>query len=317
MSAPMFRRLLQRAGLLLALCLAVSTPALAAHPALWTARDTDTTVYLFGTVHLMPDDADWHFPALDRALDDSKVLYVEVANTNKALMTALTLQYGIDFDHPLSDKLDPAENALLKQAAQQTALPGGLATLQRMKPWLAALTISVAPLLKAGLDPEHGVDKLLEARMEKAGKPVEGLETAKQQILFLADLPEPVQLDYLRSTLHDYSHALTQLRNIIEAWKQGDVAALAKNSIDKMADKSPTLYRRLLVTRNRTWAHKIAAMMGATTGTIFIAVGAGHLAGPDSVQVQLRKLGIATTRVHDASPARNIPNKASPSHTTP
>jgi uncharacterized protein YbaP (TraB family) len=57
----------------------------------------------------------------------------------------------------------------------------------------------------------------------------------------------------------------------------------------------PKLYQRLLVQRNQVWATKIAAML-QQPGTVFIAVGAAHLAGPDSVQVQLRKLGISAQR---------------------
>jgi uncharacterized protein YbaP (TraB family) len=50
------------------------------------------------------------------------------------------------------------------------------------------------------------------------------------------------------------------------------------------------------VQRNQTWAGKIIAML-QQPGTIFIAVGAGHLAGPDSVQAQLQSRGITVEQV--------------------
>jgi hypothetical protein len=190
----------QCAALLLALTLA--TPALA-HPALWAVKDADTTVYLFGTVHLLPQDTDWHFPGLDKALADSQVLYVEITDDDQANMTALVLRYGMDMAHPLSGLLTPFDRDRLERAARLADVPGGIAALNLMRPWLAALTLTVAPLTKAGLDPAEGVDKQLRAAMTNAGKPVRGLETAEQQIRFLADLPQAMQLAMLRSTLRD------------------------------------------------------------------------------------------------------------------
>jgi len=35
----------------------------------------------------------------------------------------------------------------------------------------------------------------------------------------------------------------------------------------------------------------------AKPGTVFVAVGAGHLAGPDSVQAQLARLGVKAQRI--------------------
>lgn len=289
----------RRACLAALCCLLFCSTSLAAHPALWVAKDADTTIYLFGTVHLLPGDIDWHFPALDKALDDSQSLHVEVANTQtgRKIMQPLLLRYGLDTSHPLSGKLSDSENTLLAKAANQAGLPGGTTTLQPMKPWLAALTLSVAPLLKAGMDPERGVDKLLQARMSKAGKPVHSLETAETQIRALAELPESVQLALLRSTLHDFAQAETRLKAIVDAWQKGDTASIATLLAEQMKKQSGQLYQKLLVERNKQWAHEIADLMKDKPGTFFIAVGAAHLTGPDSVQVQLQQLDIATKLV--------------------
>ena len=280
-------------ALLLALVLA--TPALA-HPALWAVKDADTTIYLFGTVHLLPQDTDWHFPGLDKALADSQVLYVEITDDDQANMTALVLRYGMDMAHPLSGLLTPFDRDRLERAARLADVPGGIAALNLMRPWLAALTLTVAPLTKAGLDPAEGVDRQLRAAMTKAGKPVRGLETAEQQIRFLADLPQAMQLAMLRSTLRDTDRATVDLNAIIEAWKAGDEAALARLENDLMRRETPELYQRLLVERNEAWAKRIAGML-QQPGTLFIAVGAAHLAGPDSVQAQLARDGIGVQRL--------------------
>ena len=266
-----------------------------AQPALWVVRNAHATVYLFGTVHLLPDDTDWHYPALDKALAASDSLTIELTDDDAATMQALVLQYGLDPTHPLSDKLSTAENASLAQAAQTAGVLGGVQTLQIMRPWLAALTLAVAPLMKAGLDPEHGVDKLLKTQILASGKPVNGLETSEQQIRFLADLPPDVELSFLRSTLHDIDKGPAELTELISAWKNGDIATIARIEDEDVRTQAPELYQRLLVQRNQAWAGKIAAML-QQPGTVFIAVGAGHLAGPDSVQVQLHKLGVNAVR---------------------
>jgi uncharacterized protein YbaP (TraB family) len=278
-------------------CLALLLPVAAmARPALWVLKDADTTIYLFGTVHLLPHDTDWHFAELDQALDDSQMLYVEIVDDDQANMTALVLRYGIDAAHPLSSRLTEFDRGRLDRAARLAGVPGGVVALDVMRPWLAALTLTVAPLTKAGLDPAEGVDRQLRAAMEKAGKPVHGLETAEQQIRFLADMPQAMQLAMLRSTLRDTDRASVDLKAIIEAWKGGDEAALARLENDLMRREEPQLYQRLLVERNATWARRITGML-QRPGTVFIAVGAAHLAGPDSVQAQLARDGISAKRL--------------------
>lgn len=272
-------------------------PAMAtAHPALWAVKHADTTIYLFGTVHLLPNDTAWRYPALDKALADSRTLYIELTDDDQANMAGLVLNYGLDPEHPLSGVLDPAELLQLKTAATLAGVPGGMQTLNMMRPWLAALTLATAPLLKAGLDPQHGVDKQLKAQMLAAGKPVLGLETAEQQIRFLADMPEPTQLAFLQSALKDIEKGPAVLTELIDAWKAGDTKRIARIEDQDMRRESPALYQRLLVQRNQTWAAKIGDLLRHQPGTIFIAVGAAHLAGPDSVQAQLHKLGFEAVR---------------------
>ncbi|MGH8216485.1 MAG: TraB/GumN family protein, partial [Rhodanobacteraceae bacterium] len=170
-------------------------------------------------------------------------------------------------------------------------------TLNAMQPWLAALTISVAPIVKAGYDPKSGADKQLERAFAAAGKPVGAFETAEQQIRFFADLSPSLQLDLLHNALDDYAKGPAQIETLIRGWEAGDVAAIAAAINGDMRGHYPELYKVLLVDRNRNWAKQVEGLL-KQPGTVFVAVGAGHLAGPDSVQVQLRKLGIATERVH-------------------
>jgi len=287
---------LQRFCIALAFALIASTPALA-DPALWVVKGATATVYLFGTVHILPKDAKWHYPALEKALADSGTLYMEEDDDDPVGMQMLVLQYGMDLQHPLSEQLDDTDRARLEAAAKAIAFPGGATTLNAMKPWLAALTITVAPIVKAGYDPKSGADKQLQRAFKAAGKTIDAFETAEQQIQYFANLPSTLQLDLLRNVLDDYAKGPAQIKALIRAWQAGDVDAIATNVNGSMRKQYPDLYEVLLVDRNGHFAKRIETLLKGH-GTIFVAIGAGHLAGPDSVQAQLAKLGIDTERVH-------------------
>ncbi|EIL94000.1 TraB/GumN family protein [Rhodanobacter spathiphylli] len=287
------KRLLARCAIALLLL-----PASAiADPALWVVKDADTTIYLFGTVHLMPKDADWRYPALEHALADSQTLYIELTDDNPANIAGLVMRLGMDTTHPLTSQLSESEAQRLRTLADKAGVPGGMQTLNIMRPWLAALTLSLMPLKNAGLDPEHGVDKQLKAQMIAAHKPVIGLETAEQQIRLLADMPRAMELGLLRSSMRDADQGMAKLQQMIAAWKAGDPDTIDRVSTAEMRAKEPKLYQSMLVQRNEAWATKIATLL-QQPGTVFIALGAAHLAGPDSVQVQLRQMNLPTEQVH-------------------
>lgn len=267
-----------------------------ADPALWVTKTPTATVYLFGTIHVLPKDITWRYAALDAAIAASGKLYVEEDDDDPAGMQALMLQYGMDAGHPLSARLDAADRARLDAAASAAGVPGGSAALDVMRPWLAALTIAVAPIVKAGFDPASGADKRLEREFKAAGKPVGAFETAGQQIRLLADLAPALQMDLLHSALDDYAKGPAQVQALIDAWQAGNVTALDVAVNGDLQAHYPALYRVLLVDRNHDFARQIAGLL-RQPGTWFVAVGAGHLAGADSVQAQLQTLGIATRRI--------------------
>lgn len=259
-------------------------------PALWVVKDADSTLYLFGSVHVLRPTTGWASPRVEAAFDSASDIWFEISNPDdQAAIMPLIQQHGLSPETPLSTRLTPRENAELDAAAQ--AMGASAAQLQPMKPWLAALSLSVAPLIKAGYDPKSGVELVLKARAEAAGKPIHGFETIDKQIGILAGLPDDVQLAFLRETLKDYENAATKLDEMVEAWARGDVATLDRVTITEMKDASPALYQSVLVDRNTDWANQIQTLLEGS-GTAFIAVGAAHLTGDDSVQAILQKRGV-------------------------
>lgn len=259
-------------------------------PALWVVKDADSTLYLFGSVHVLRPTIGWASPRVEAAFNSASDIWFEISNPDdQAAIMPLIQQHGLSPETPLSSRLTPEENAELDAAAQ--AMGASAAQLQPMKPWLAALSLSVAPLIKAGYDPKSGVELVLKARAEAAGKPIHGFETIDKQIGILAGLPDDVQLVFLRETLKDYENAATKLDEMVEAWARGDVATLDRVTIMEMKEASPALYQAILVDRNTDWANQIQALLEGS-GTAFIAVGAAHLTGDDSVQAILQKRGV-------------------------
>jgi hypothetical protein len=129
---------------------------------------------------------------------------------------------------------------------------------------------------------------------DAAHKPVLGFETLDQQMRFLADLPQQQQIDFLLATLDDANGATAQLGRMVDAWNAGDVAALDK-LVNGDLNRYPALYNVLVVQRNRAFANKIEQMLQGN-GVTFVAIGGGHLSGPDSVQADLAKDGIQAVR---------------------
>jgi len=273
---------------------AAIVPATGQGPALWSISDADSTIYLFGTVHVLRPDTPWGSARVDAAFDASDNVIFEISNPDdQAALLPLIQQHGVSPQRPLSSLLTPEEFADLDAAARTVGGTG--AGFDPFRPWLAALTLSVAPLAKAGYDPKSGVELILKHRAEEAGKPVTGFETIDRQVEILAGLSEETQLAFLRSTLHDFDQATTELDALVDAWAAGDVATIDRIGVVEMKAESAEVYDALLARRNANWADQIQALL-AGSGVTFIAVGSAHLAGADSVQAILEARGVEVTR---------------------
>ena len=259
-------------------------------PALWVVRDADSTLYLFGTVHVLRPTTAWGSPRVDAAFDSADQIWFEISNPDdQAAVVPLIQQYGLSPDRPLSSLLTAEEMTTLNNVAAGAGLPPG--QIDVFRPWFAGLALSMAPLLKAGYDPQSGVELVLKARAGAADKPIQGLETIDKQIGILAGMSEADQLAFLRTLLESYDEASVELDRMVGAWAAGDVATLEAVAVTEMQSETPALYEALLVRRNTDWANQIQTMLEGS-GTAFIAVGAAHLAGDDSVQEILEDRGV-------------------------
>lgn len=289
--------MLRKMTIALALALAGCGPKPAANdadPALWVVKDADTTIYLFGTVHMLKPGMAWFDDGVKAAFDKSDQLVLELVMPPEAEMQALVSELGMDpAGPPLPDQIGAAEAAKLRAALSGLGLAPD--ALDHAEPWLAATMLSALPLRKLGYDDKGGAEQVLTAAANAAGKPIAGLETAREQLSLFDTLSAPAQRALLVDTIDDLPKAGAQIDQMVAAWRKGDADALAK-LMNADLDRAPELDQALLVNRNRNWAGWIEKRM-AQPGTVFIAVGAGHLAGGDSVQAQLAKHGLKAERV--------------------
>jgi uncharacterized protein len=276
---------------------AAAAPAVAAveAPAMWVVRDADTTIWLFGTIHALPKDLAWHQDQVRAAMAASDTLVMELpGDPAPEEMAGLMFPAGLNMDGPpLSSRLTPAQMTTLTEAITAIGIPAPM--IDRLQPWLANVMLAAAVVAKTGIDPESGVEKVLGAFPEAAGKPRVGLETAAEQIGFFRTMPEAATLSMLAKGIDEWGSVETDLAEMVRVWRTGDEAGLDR-VMHKGFEGNPEARKVLLGDRNQRWARWIDARMDQP-GTVMVAVGAGHLTGFDSVQAFLSREGHTAQRV--------------------
>jgi uncharacterized protein YbaP (TraB family) len=259
-----------------------------AHPALWTVHGPKGTAYLFGSMHLLPSNVDWHTKEIDAAMAKSDTLVFELAMDDKfqERMGQYVLTRGMlpEGQH-LHDMLSPeARKVLDADVARLSLAPDAI---DRMRPWLAELTIEVMGMTKQNRA-ASGPD--IQISLNTGGKPVIGLETIEQQMALLAPSDPKVELEAFEANLKtSAAPADYETGPLLDAWMHGRVdrlAALTKKDLAKYPDAQKALFDD----RNAVWVTKITALLDQPK-TYFITVGAGHLAGPHGVPNLLRAKG--------------------------
>ena len=280
--------------------MASASSTVEANPALWKIKGVHGTVFLFGSVHVMKKNVHWETPKVAEAFKSSGTLFLELADTSPAATEAMKpviTSLGMDPAHPLSTKITKEDVAALDMELKKIGAPGESAV-DGMQPWLVYLTLSVLPIMEAGYDPSSGVDRTLQVEAQAQGKTVKGFETPEEQIHYIADFPEADQVNLLHQAIQDMPKGLDQINEIMSDWEHGDVEKIAVLEDGEIKAKYPDLYTKLLVNRNRKIAATLTTLLNdPATGTVFVAVGAAHFAGPDSIQKMLAKSGYTAVRV--------------------
>lgn len=259
-----------------------------AHPALWTVHGSKGTVYLFGSVHLLPPQVDWHTKEIDAAIARSDILVFEIALDADAQqrMQAYIQAHGmLPAGQHLHDMISPEARKELDVEVKK--LPVSPEAVDRMRPWLAALTIEIMGITKEHYSAASGVDQQLQANAN--GKPIVGLETVEQQMSLLAPENPKIELQAFEAGLKTSTESNDQVGPLLDAWMHGRVDRIASLTTKELA-KFPDARKLLFDDRNKAWAGKIMRYLDRPK-VYFITVGAGHLAGPGGVPTLLRAKG--------------------------
>ena len=267
------------ASLLLSLAApaAAEPPAPIAGPALYSVRDSDTTIYIFGTFHVLDPSIRWFEGSIERAFDRADELVVETL--------------------PVAIAAPPRETAAV---AQHEATPAAS--------FLASSRDAVRAGRDQGMSLEHGADMVLMRSAAAWGKDIAPLETLQSQYVMLSGLkgnqappaavPTPLSAPTSMpapTPAADGVPLADAMSRLQAAWAIGDQGIFAA-MLARMRAVSPDAYRVMFLERNARWTDWVAARL-RQPGTVFVAVGAGHLVGPDSLLVRLAQRGHISRRV--------------------
>ncbi|GAA4758223.1 TraB/GumN family protein [Sphingomonas daechungensis] len=248
------------------------TPRPNVHPALWVVNDEDTIIYLFGTFHALDGKSEWFNDEVRTAFSGSEELVLETIVPDS-----------------------------LKKRVPQRPAPQGVG-MQTVGPFAGSASfLSTSKMVMSagrsqGMSTDHGADAILREAADDAGMPVKGLETFDFQLGMFGKMPgakPPANPTEAARTKAAVAAVLAQLQS---DWNRGDVEGFVP-MLEQMEARSPATYKLLFNDRNNRWAFWIAKRL-RQPGVVFVAVGAGHLAGKDSVQQKLSLYGIRTARVN-------------------
>lgn len=265
-------------------------------PALWQVNSdgvNSNSLYLFGTVHLLPEGADWSTPALENAMDASDILVIETLGLeDTANVSKIYMQMAQDEKTPpIVSRLSGADKIALERVMDEQNL--SQKQLSNLETWAATLAIAGSLTDELGLKRALGVETILAQRFK--GKQTQGLETIPSQFAIFDDLTELQQRDMLRTVVNDADESEAAFLQLLNAWLDGD--------IDNMLSDSgmmtlPALRKALLDDRNEKWAIALdEKLQKSENKRYFVGVGAAHLIGEKGVPALLKAAGYTVERI--------------------
>ena len=274
----------------------VAAPLPDAEPAMWVVKDKDTTIYMFGTFHALDGKQDWFNDEVRQAFDASQEVVLEIVTPdNPADMLPALKRYAFSAEGTpsLTSKLSPDGQKRLAAMLVKNKMPAN--ALDRFKPFFASVTLTTLQFGSMGIVAEQGAEAVIKQAVKGSGKSLGAVETVEQQFAMLDALTEKEQLRLLEDMLKDDGGIAKEIAAMLDAWNRGDAKTVA-DAIQKSDKDSPDLYRVMFTERNAKWAEWVDDRLDRP-GTVFLAVGAGHLAGDRSLVTLLAKVGHKVSRV--------------------
>lgn len=261
-----------------------------ADPPIWVVRDADSELVLFGSVHLLPPGLAWRTAALDAALKNADDLWLELPVDDAAQAKGARLaqqRMYLPKGQTLDGQLSKAGRARLRRLAPKLGLSAD--AMQRLRPWMAEVTLTVAMAERAGATRGGGVEQSIVADPNLAARR-EAFETVEQQVAMFADAPAREQALSLEDTMKEIEDDPASYDRLAKAWAASDLKTLQREALDPLRRQSPAVFKRLVTDRNRAWTARVVERLKGSGHTV-VVVGAAHLIGPQGLPQRLRALG--------------------------
>ena len=226
---------------------------MSAHPALWTAHGKKGTAYLFGSIHVLPQQVDWRTKEIEAALAKADVFVFELPmdeDLQTHIQNYVQTRGTLPPDKHLRDMLSPRARAIFDREIATLPLPA--AEFDHMRPWLADVTIDVLDMQNQHYTSQAGIEEQLKKEVVARAKPVIGLETVDQQLALLVPDDPKIELQNFESDLEHAKEDNDKVGPLLDAWMQGDTRTLARLTAADMKDY-PQLRKVLIEDRNKAW----------------------------------------------------------------
>ena len=288
-AGEIMRRLLL--GLLLAL-LAGSLPA-AASPTVWKVQGKHSTVYLFGSIHVLSPTVVWRDEKIEDLIHGADTFMFETALDQQTIMQLVESQGSLPAGQSLRGMLPPDYQKDLDADLATIGIPE--AGLDGRRPWLAALGMAAIKMTKGSGQPT-GPDIQLSQEALSRGKPIRYFETIEQQMALLVPTDKKLELEEFEAFLKDFQNESMDMQPMVDAWVKGDDDTL-ETLLMKNLGKHPGARKAMFDDRNARWIATLRGILDNDSGTFFVTVGAGHLLGKNGVPALLRDAGYTPQKV--------------------
>lgn len=256
-----------------------------------------TKSYLFGTVHLI-DKEHFHFPKkLQKIVAKSDVLAMEIAglpDPAEALKLSM-LEDGSFFDFFTEVQTD----SILVWVEEHTSMTGKSfkMVVGKLKPFVVSQMLVELDEKNPnrGMENKESYEVELEAIAEEKGLEIAGFETVIEQMGFFDSFTDEQQTDMVMSTIRDeYGSTSEEMDKMMALFDDQNIDGLYQ-MIGEEEGITEEMNDLILTDRNKRWIPKIESMISEKS--TFIAVGAGHLGGPEGVIRLLEAKGYTLTPV--------------------
>ncbi len=267
-----------------------------AHPALWIVHSAGGSAYLFGSIHLLPPNIDWHSQPVEQALAASDIFVFEapLGDAGKEQTEAFVRANGVlPPDTALPSLLDDTARHDYQAAIELTHVPPE--QLVHLRPWLAALVMEGHLAEAMHYSPASGVDMQVWAYAKAQARPVEALESIDEQLRLLMPKDQKREVEEFEASMKELGTDANEVGALVDAWKDGRMNVVARLMNDGLKS-TPGAMKLLIDDRNARWVTRISAML-AQHRTYFITVGAGHIAGPRGLPALLAARGYRVERI--------------------